>query len=252
LAVLVAIIAFLAIGELFKLAEKITGVAPPAGFSTAVRVIASAGVLAFEWRQSATGSLSVDTTIQKIFVAGSFAAFLVAIPIALFMPRARNSRTAQLSAMAFAAIFYITVPLLFFLALSLFDVRMPLILVLCIWTNDTMAYIVGSLIGRTPFSSISPKKTWEGTAGGAILTIAGAALWAYSSERFFVRDIVAVAACAAVFGTLGDLFESKLKRLADVKDSGNLMPGHGGALDRFDSLLIATPFAFCYLYIAYL
>jgi phosphatidate cytidylyltransferase len=128
----------------------------------------------------------------------------------------------------------------------------PLFLVLCIWTNDTMAYLVGSFIGRTPFSPISPKKTWEGTAGGAILTVAGAALWAYFSERFLMRDVVAVALCAAIAGTAGDLLESKLKRLAGVKDSGTLMPGHGGALDRFDSLLVATPFAFCYLYLAHL
>jgi phosphatidate cytidylyltransferase len=252
LAVLVAIIAFLAIGEFNKLVEKMTGTLLPPGFSTGVRVVASAGILALAWRQSSVGSLSFDKTTQTVIVAALLVAFSAAILITLFMQRTRSSRRRGLSALAFAAISYIAVPLLFFLGLSMFDIRMPLILMLCIWTNDTMAYIVGSLIGRTPFSSISPKKTWEGTAGGAILTIAGSALWAYVSDRFLVRDIVAVAACAAVFGTLGDLFESKLKRVASVKDSGNLMPGHGGALDRFDSLLVATPFAFCYLYLAHL
>lgn len=115
-----------------------------------------------------------------------------------------------------------------------------------IWMNDTMAYLVGSFIGKTPFSKISPKKTWEGTAGGAILTIVGAAVWGYYSPYYQMVDWMALALCASVAGTAGDLFESKLKRLADVKDSGAMMPGHGGALDRFDSLLVATPFAFCY------
>lgn len=151
-----------------------------------------------------------------------------------------------------AGTFYIIVPTCLLILMRDMHWAWPLILILSIWTNDTMAYLVGSLIGRTPFSSISPKKTWEGTAGGAILTIAGAATWAHFSGTFPIHAVVGVATCAAVFGTLGDLFESKLKRLAGVKDSGTLMPGHGGALDRFDSLLVATPFAFCYLYLTHL
>ncbi len=118
-----------------------------------------------------------------------------------------------------------------------------------IWMNDTMAYLVGSLIGKTPFSEISPKKTWEGTAGGALLTILGAAVWGYYSPYYKMADWMMLALCAAVAGTAGDLLESRLKRLANVKDSGSIMPGHGGALDRFDSLLAAVPFAYCYAYV---
>ena len=110
-----------------------------------------------------------------------------------------------------------------------------------------MAYLVGSFIGKTPFSAISPKKTWEGTAGGALLTMGGAMLYGYFSHKYRMIDWAALALCAGVAGTLGDLVESKLKRMADVKDSGTLMPGHGGALDRFDSLLLAAPFACAYL-----
>jgi phosphatidate cytidylyltransferase len=126
---------------------------------------------------------------------------------------------------------------------------LPLGLILLIWINDTMAYIVGSFIGKTPFSSISPKKTWEGTIGGALLTIIAAGIWGYFGNYYTILDWIALSLCASIAGTLGDLFESKLKRLAGVKDSGNFMPGHGGALDRFDSLLVATPFAFCYSYL---
>jgi phosphatidate cytidylyltransferase len=118
------------------------------------------------------------------------------------------------------------------------------------WINDTMAYIVGSFIGKTPFSKISPKKTWEGTIGGFILAVAVGG-FAFSSIHT-ANDLPAfhwfvIIGIAAVAGTIGDLFESKLKRLADVKDSGNMMPGHGGFLDRFDSLLFAS--TFCWLYI---
>jgi phosphatidate cytidylyltransferase len=126
-------------------------------------------------------------------------------------------------------------------------------LVFSIWINDTMAYIVGSLIGKTPFSKISPKKTWEGTIGGAILCIAVIALLGYfiaPANQFPVIHWIAIATIAAVAGTAGDLLESKLKRVANVKDSGQIMPGHGGFLDRFDSLLLAIPFVWLYIQLA--
>lgn len=121
----------------------------------------------------------------------------------------------------------------------------PVLIILCIWINDTMAYIVGSLIGKTPFSSISPKKTWEGTAGGAILCVAVITLALQSFLPW--KHLLAISAICAVVGTAGDLLESKLKRMAGVKDSGHIMPGHGGFLDRFDSLLLALPFVWLYV-----
>lgn len=121
-----------------------------------------------------------------------------------------------------------------------------LFIIVSLWINDTMAYVVGSLIGKTPFSPISPKKTWEGTIGGAILCIVVMTLlgkWA----GIPLIDAIIISALAAITGTAGDLFESKLKRMAGVKDSGQIMPGHGGFLDRFDSLLFASVFAWIYL-----
>lgn len=126
----------------------------------------------------------------------------------------------------------------------------PVAIIFSIWINDTMAYIVGSLIGKTPFSKISPKKTWEGTAGGAILCVVVIALlgaFIPAAQTVPVKHWIVIAALCAVFGTLGDLFESKLKRMANVKDSGSFMPGHGGFLDRFDSLLLAAPAVWVYL-----
>ncbi|MEI7472012.1 MAG: phosphatidate cytidylyltransferase [Chitinophagaceae bacterium] len=161
-------------------------------------------------------------------------------------------------------IIYITLPVLLLIAFrleyltltiqanidSLKYLVMPIFIIACMWVNDTMAYFVGSLIGKTPFSKISPKKTWEGTIGGALLcavlmgwlgTLYGRNYLPASNHYFIAAGI------AAVFGTLGDLVESKLKRMANVKDSGNIMPGHGGFLDRFDSLLIATPMVWGYV-----
>jgi len=118
---------------------------------------------------------------------------------------------------------------------------MPLIIIGSIWVNDTMAYIVGSLVGKTPLSKVSPKKTWEGTIGGIVLSVCLAWLIGQFLMQASGAKWAIIAAIAAVAGTFGDLFESKLKRMAGVKDSGAILPGHGGFLDRFDSLLFAVP-----------
>jgi phosphatidate cytidylyltransferase len=122
------------------------------------------------------------------------------------------------------------------------------------WVNDTMAYIVGSFIGKTPLSKISPKKTWEGTIGGIILATTIVGFVSYINDDWFVfgQSLVfwiVLALIATIAGTAGDLLESKLKRMAGVKDSGSFMPGHGGFLDRFDSLLLATPFVWLFVQI---
>lgn len=128
----------------------------------------------------------------------------------------------------------------------------PVIIIASIWMNDTMAYLIGSMIGRTHFSKISPKKTLEGTIGGIILCIL---FMAFIFLRIFFSfhdktisiGVGVIAFIVAITGTIGDLFESKIKRTAGVKDSGNMMPGHGGFLDRFDSLLFATPFVWLFV-----
>jgi len=135
----------------------------------------------------------------------------------------------------------------------------PLLVIFSIWINDTLQYIVGSFIGKTPFSKISPKKTWEGTIGGSVLCIF---IIGYLVAPLLIGNKLStagqsikgyhwylIALITAVFGTMGDLLESKLKRMAGVKDSGQIMPGHGGFLDRFDSLLLATPFVWLYVHL---
>lgn len=126
------------------------------------------------------------------------------------------------------------------------NLTLPLLVIFSIWVNDTMAYIVGSLMGKTRLSSISPKKTWEGTIGGIILSVLVMCTVAYFTGRLSLVHTAVIAAISGIAGTFGDLFESKLKRLADVKDSGSFLPGHGGFLDRFDSLLFASTVVWFY------
>lgn len=155
---------------------------------------------------------------------------------------------------SFFGILYISLPLALLMDLRTYwteesyrlALTLPLLVIFSLWINDTMAYIVGSLIGRTPLSPISPKKTREGTIGGILLTVITISLLAYYTERISVTDAAIMAAIAAIAGTAGDLFQSRLKRMAGVKDSGNIMPGHGGFLDRFDSLLFAVVFVWIY------
>jgi|APTNR8051073442_1049403.scaffolds.fasta_scaffold00401_22 phosphatidate cytidylyltransferase len=116
------------------------------------------------------------------------------------------------------------------------------------WANDSGAYLIGSRFGKTPLMlRISPKKTWEGALGGVSMAL----LVGYSLHFFWdeirMIDWMALAIIIAIFGSLGDLIESMLKRSSQVKDSGSLLPGHGGLLDRFDALIFALPYVAAYL-----
>ncbi len=117
-----------------------------------------------------------------------------------------------------------------------------------LWTNDTFAYLTGMLLGRHRlFERISPKKSWEGFFGGLICTVAASLLIAELFPVLPNYHWAAIAAIIVVFGVYGDLFESLLKRNLRIKDSGRFLPGHGGILDRFDSVLLAAPMVFFYL-----
>ncbi len=123
------------------------------------------------------------------------------------------------------------------------------LLFLSVWGCDTGAYTVGRLFGRRPLApSISPKKTVEGALGGLLFAVAGAfAARAWLVEELRAADALVIGLAAGVLAEAGDLVESKLKREAAVKDSGPLIPGHGGVLDRFDSIFVAAPFVYLYI-----
>jgi phosphatidate cytidylyltransferase len=121
-------------------------------------------------------------------------------------------------------------------------------IILLIWASDVGAYLVGSLIGKHKlFERISPGKTWEGTIGAFILNIGCAFIIANWFPELALKHWIVISILVSVFGTLGDLVESMFKRQAGIKDSGKIMPGHGGILDRFDSLLFVSPFVYAYL-----
>jgi len=119
-----------------------------------------------------------------------------------------------------------------------------------LWTNDTGAYLVGRSIGRTKLlPSVSPKKTIEGLVGGIVLTLAVALLIARNQAVLSLQEWLTVGGIIAVTSTLGDLLESAFKRASGVKDSGNVLPGHGGILDRFDGFFLAVPSVLLYLHL---
>ena len=133
---------------------------------------------------------------------------------------------------------------------------MPLSVFVFLWINDAGAYICGSLLGRHKlFPRISPGKSWEGSIGGGLLVVVAAVLIWYFTEQYDVNDLgltayewAGLGVVVVAFGTWGDLIESLFKRTLGIKDSGNILPGHGGMLDRFDSTLMAVPASVVYLY----
>jgi phosphatidate cytidylyltransferase len=151
---------------------------------------------------------------------------------------------------------YLTIPFLLLQTLPSFiktDNKYQLVvcIFILVWCNDTFAYLVGKKIGKTKLlERVSPKKTMEGFVGGMIFSIIASVIISQFFNFFNVTLWIGTAIFISIFGTLGDLVESKFKREANIKDSGNIMPGHGGILDRLDSVIFLTPFLY-FLYLIY-
>ena len=179
---------------------------------------------------------------------------LVRFSVQLYMPQHNAVACVRQS---LASVFYVALPLTMLNALiAKFSPQLALAVFIFIWLYDTGAFLVGCAIGKHRlFERISPKKSWEGVAGGAVFVIAFAiaiscipALNAFFNPQALTIDTwIVMGITAVVAATLGDLFESLLKRTAGVKDSGNIIPGHGGILDRIDSLLFVVPAIFVVL-----
>lgn len=195
-----------------------------------------------------------------------FSIFLLSVPALLFVTISFIYELFALSKQPFKNVAFTLMPL-FYIALPFtllytlawapnysndFNNVLILAFFTLVWSNDTFAYLVGRQIGKTKlFEKISPKKTWEGTMGGVVGTVITAVIWSQYQTEIALQHWIAMAVIVAFFGSIGDLVESSLKRSLNVKDSGNILPGHGGILDRFDAVIFAAPIVGLYFYIAY-
>ena len=187
----------------------------------------------------------------RILLINIIAAFCIFL-LELYL---KSATPFQNLSLIFFGIICITIPLCFFIGIAFFTdgparYQQQLILgyFFILWASDTGAYFVGKNMGkRHLFKRISPNKTWEGSIGGMITAL----LIAYFTSLYFTTlhtaDWMCIALIIVVIGTFGDLIKSMMKRSLNLKDSGTILPGHGGMLDRFDSLLSSAPFVFCYL-----
>lgn len=179
---------------------------------------------------------------------------VISIPLTLVIELFRFSETPMRNtATTLLGVLYVALPLsimLFIPSLIWIGKWEPLCFLFylfIVWANDVFAYLVGITLGKHRLCErISPKKSWEGFFGGIVGAVAVGALGAYVLDSSYTLWM-GLALVVAITGVLGDLVESMFKREAGVKDSGNIMPGHGGMLDRFDALLVSAPFAFVYL-----
>lgn len=210
--------------------------------------------------------LSAGILITCILVVSGtcdWRALLVNIPLVfgIFLAELylRSKDPFQNLAFIFLGIIYITIPLCFFMALTVLPPApghyptgyYPYLVLgyfFILWSNDSGAYFAGKYLGKRPlFLRLSPKKTWEGSLGGAVCAMT----LAYFLNGIFSTlsrvEWISIALIIIVTGTYGDLIKSMMKRSLNIKDSGTILPGHGGILDRFDSLLGSAPFVFCYL-----
>jgi phosphatidate cytidylyltransferase len=180
---------------------------------------------------------------------------LIPVFLAIFIIKLFERSGNEFTTLAFQlmGLMYITLPLVMLTKMGFFNsfdysAGLPMGFFLLLWTSDTGAYLTGRSFGRHKlFERVSPKKTWEGSIGGLLLTLLIAYGISYIYDDVTRVDWLIIGTLIVVFGTFGDLFESLLKRNLQIKDSGSILPGHGGVLDRFDGLFLAIPAIFFYL-----
>ena len=242
--------------EFYRMAQK-AGYAPQKvlGFVAGAIILMVAFILMWLLDDSTTVSS------QYLIIAVGLALYIMMlIPVMFICELYRKSPTpiANIGSTLMGVV-YVAMPLalLFFIPLLLgrgvWNPWALIFYIFIIWANDVCAYLVGMSIGKHRlFQRISPKKSWEGFFGGLIFCLAAAAILKTGFGEYFpgmgMLQMLGLGAVVCVFGTWGDLTESLLKRQLHVKDSGNILPGHGGMLDRFDSSLMAIPAAVVYLY----
>lgn len=199
-----------------------------------------------------TFALTQQQKISTSFVYLPILFFVIVNIIELYL---KDNHPFENIAIVLTSFLYVVLPFslythLGYLQSSVYNFEIPMGLLFLIWANDSGAYLFGITLGKNRlFERISPKKSWEGFFGGLIIAI----LTAYILSSYFnsIERIhwIVISIIVVVIGTYGDLVESMLKRSKGIKDSGSFMPGHGGALDRFDALLLAAPMVYLYLHL---
>jgi phosphatidate cytidylyltransferase len=198
---------------------------------------------------------NINNTIKTNEILLLIAALFVSARAILFLFEKRNKKLDLNSKYVFL-IGYLIIPIIIFTKIPFisneYHPKIIISLLVIIWTNDTFAYLVGRSIGKKKlFERVSPKKTIEGFIGGLIFSV----LTGLFLARFYISESITqwilIALIISGFGTLGDLIESKFKRNAGVKDSGSIMPGHGGFLDRLDSIIFVAPIVYLFYQILY-
>ena len=167
-----------------------------------------------------------------------------------------NNWAYTMMAQLYIALPFSTLNVLAFPTFGMYNMLLPLSIFVFLWVNDSGAYCCGSLLGRHKlFPRISPGKSWEGSIGGGLLVVGVAVLISFLLKKYMPEEVglnalewAGLGLTVVIFGTWGDLVESLFKRTLGIKDSGNILPGHGGMLDRFDSSLLAIPAAVVYLF----
>jgi len=196
--------------------------------------------------------LPIDTFFIKLLLALSLSGSVQLLFNLLFKRKKYPSNSIQkfdicVRYLLFSFTFLILLPFVS----GVYEQSVILTLIILIWVNDSFAFFVGKNLGkRKLFESVSPKKTVEGFFGGVLFSLIAAFILSYFCDFLSLTNLIVISLIASILGTAGDLVESKFKRQANTKDSGTIMPGHGGILDRLDSLLFVAPFV--YLYIHYL
>ncbi len=199
----------------------------------------------------------ITALINSNLIDYKYLALLIPLIFFCFIIELFRNKTNPLQniAITLLGIIYIAVPLSLMLIFTnflneknIFNTGLVLGFFILIWTNDTFAYLVGIKWGKNRlFERVSPKKSWEGSIGGLVFSIFGSIILSYYFHELSTPEWIGMSIIIVIFGSLGDLVESLFKRSLNIKDSGNILPGHGGILDRLDAVLIAAPFVFFYL-----